>query len=388
MVETTSQNALFLYCRAGFEGECAAEIQDRAQALGVSGYCRARAGDGYVLFHAYPAQVTGEIQGGPAAWLSRQLPFTALIFARQWFVAVACCTALPPGGRVAPLAAAASAALPAVATVLWLETPDTNEGKTRSNLCRRLHTPLALQLRDLGVLNETERRGRRRTSVPKQQILDRQGPEALRLHVCFIEERTAWLGWSRAGNASPWSMGIARLKFPRAAPSRSTLKLEEALLIFLTPQERGRYLRPGLSAVDLGAAPGGWTWQLVRHGVAVTAVDNGSMEAGLMGSGLVEHRREDGFSYQPERPVSWLVCDMVDKPARVAARMAHWLVAGWCERAVFNLKLPMKQRYRAVGENLAMIRAQLAAAGLDARLLARQLYHDREEITVYLAVSR
>ncbi len=387
MVETTSQNAVFLYCRAGFEGECAAEIQDRAQALGVSGYCRARTGDGYVLFHAYPAPATDETRGGSAAWLYRQLSFTELIFARQWFVAVACCTALPPGGRVAPLAAV-STALPAPATALWLETPDTNEGKTRSHLCRRLHTPLALQLRHLGVLNETGRNGRSRANASKQQTPDRQVPGALRLHVCFIGGQTAWLGWSQAGNASPWPMGIARLKFPRAAPSRSTLKLEEALLIFLTTQERSRYLRPGLSAVDLGAAPGGWTWQLVRHGVAVTAVDNGPMAAGLMGSGLVEHQREDGFSYRPERPVSWLVCDMVDKPARVAARMAHWLVMGWCERAVFNLKLPMKQRYRAVGENLAMIRAQLVAAGLDARLVARQLYHDREEITVYLAANR
>ncbi|WP_455209712.1 hypothetical protein, partial [Kaarinaea lacus] len=33
-------NALFLYCRTGFENDCAAEITDKAAHLGVSGYCK------------------------------------------------------------------------------------------------------------------------------------------------------------------------------------------------------------------------------------------------------------------------------------------------------------------------------------------------------------
>lgn len=37
-----------------------------------------------------------------------------------------------------------------------------------------------------------------------------------------------------------------------------------------------------------------------------------------------------------------MVCDMVEKPAKVAALMAQWLVNGWCRETIFNLKLPMK----------------------------------------------
>lgn len=37
-----------------------------------------------------------------------------------------------------------------------------------------------------------------------------------------------------------------------------------------------------------------------------------------------------------------MVCDMVGKPAKVAALMAQWLVNGWCRETIFNLKLPMK----------------------------------------------
>jgi 23S rRNA C2498 (ribose-2'-O)-methylase RlmM len=39
---------------------------------------------------------------------------------------------------------------------------------------------------------------------------------------------------------------------------------------------------------------------------------------------------------------------MVEKPAKVAALMAQWLVNGWCRETIFNLKLPMKKRYEEV----------------------------------------
>ncbi|WP_285527584.1 SAM-dependent methyltransferase, partial [Escherichia coli] len=50
-------------------------------------------------------------------------------------------------------------------------------------------------------------------------------------------------------------------------------------------------------AVDLGAAPGGWTWQLVNREMRVTAVDNGPMAENLMYSGLVDHQKVDGYQY-------------------------------------------------------------------------------------------
>ena len=166
------------------------------------------------------------------------------------------------------------------------------------------------------------------------------------------------------------------------APSRSTLKLEEAFLALLTDAERERSLVRGMRAVDLGAAPGGWTWQLVRRGIAVVAVDNGPMDATLMDSGIVTHLREDGFRFVPERPVDWLVCDMVEQPQRVATLMSDWLADGRTARALFNLKLPMKQRWRAVDDCLGSMRARLPGV----TLRAKQLYHDRDEVTVYAAV--
>jgi 23S rRNA (cytidine2498-2'-O)-methyltransferase len=73
---------------------------------------------------------------------------------------------------------------------------------------------------------------------------------------------------------------------------------------------------------------------------------------------------------------------MVEQPKRIADLIARWLADGMCRRALFNLKLPMKKRYEETRLCLARVRA---AAGM---VRAKQLYHDREEITVFAQVAR
>jgi 23S rRNA (cytidine2498-2'-O)-methyltransferase len=175
-------------------------------------------------------------------------------------------------------------------------------------------------------------------------------------------------------------MGIARLRMPPGAPSRSTLKLAEAFAVFLGDREAA-FLRPGMRAVDLGAAPGGWTWQLVQRGVAVTAVDNGPLAPALLRDRLVTHVRGDAFRYRPRRPVDWLVCDVVEQPVRIAELAARWIADGFARRAIFNLKLPMKKRYDEVRRCMQRIGE---IVGSPHTLAVRQLYHDREEVTGYL----
>jgi 23S rRNA (cytidine2498-2'-O)-methyltransferase len=68
--------------------------------------------------------------------------------------------------------------------------------------------------------------------------------------------------------------------------------------------------------------------------------------------------------------------------------MSDWFVQGWCRRAIFNLKLPMKKRRAEVQANLADFHARCEAAGVAVQTRARQLYHDREEITVLAWTGR
>ena len=76
---------------------------------------------------------------------------------------------------------------------------------------------------------------------------------------------------------------------------------------------------------------------------------------------------------------------MVEQPRRVAARMAEWFREGWCRQSVFNLKLPMKKRWDETTLCLDLFRQQ---AQRPLTIRARQLYHDREEITIFAAIER
>jgi 23S rRNA (cytidine2498-2'-O)-methyltransferase len=60
--------------------------------------------------------------------------------------------------------------------------------------------------------------------------------------------------------------------------------------------------------------------------------------------------------------------------------MGQWLREGWCRYTIFNLKLPMKKRWLETQRSLAMFEEE---AGLPLFVRARQLYHDREEVTVH-----
>lgn len=348
----TATAALLLYCRPGFEKEASAEIQAVAAELGVAGYARARADSGYLSFHPYAPLAAAE---------AARFRLDDLIFARQLVrLAAGEVQELPADDRISPLLERLRGA-GGPWRELRAETADTNEAKSLSGFLRKFTPALESALRKAG-------------------LLDRRATDTL--HLFFLDSTHVLAGSSTPGNASPWPLGIPRLRFPGAAPSRSTLKLEEAFLHFLDAGERAALLREGATGVDLGAAPGGWTWQLVKHGLQVTAIDNGPMDAALMASGQVEHLRVDGFHYRPPRPVSWLVCDMVEQPLRIAALCAGWIADGAAERAIFNLKLPMKKRFEEV--RLCQEAIARALAGRPYSLRIKQLYHDREEVTAYL----
>jgi 23S rRNA (cytidine2498-2'-O)-methyltransferase len=348
-----SAPALLAYCRPGFEGECAQELTAHNAAHGAGGFARTERGSGFVEL-----VIADGVSNDAIAWRE-------LIFARQLLRVLGRVEGLPRNDRLAAL-------MPIIEQTTqcwrdaWIEAPDSDEGRELAPLCRALNAALI-------------------TALKRKRLLDAESP--MRLHICLTAPDTAIVTCADIRDSAPWPGGIPRLKFPRGAPSRSTLKLEEAFLVLLDDDERARWLKPGMTAVDLGAAPGGWTFQLVRRSIRTIAIDNGPIDATLMDSGLVEHRRTDGFRYLPPRAVDWLVCDMVEQPRRIATLVADWLAQRRCRRAIFNLKLPMKKRYDEVQLCFAILRDAVAAVNGSIDLRAKQLYHDREEITVFAALN-
>lgn len=350
-------NRIILYCRPGFEKECAAEIADKAAQLGVGGYAKLVDYQGYVVFTC--------CESGHAESIIRDISFRSLIFARQFFVAIDKIDGLGVEDRITPI-------IDVIGHQrqygeVRVEVTDTNDGKALAGFSRKFTVPLRKTLRE------------------KNRLTRAQDSAKPVLHLFFVSGSACYVGYSHTTNNSPFYMGIPRLKLASDAPSRSTLKLEEAFHLFIPYDEWDERLSSGMQAVDLGAAPGGWTYQLVKRHMMVCAVDNGSMNRALMETGQVKHLQEDGFKFVPRRiNVNWLVCDMVEKPVKVTQLMANWLINGWCREAIFNLKLPMKKRYLAVKQNLEFLAETLKKNHIHAIIQAKQLYHDREEITVHV----
>lgn len=351
-----AQAALLLYCRAGFENDCAAEVSRACADLGITGYARTKPDSAWVLY----------IPHGDEALdiLREQLRWDALVFARQLVFCRCRVEGLPNDDRVTPIVAGVKT-LGSRCGVVWCETADTNEAKELSGFCRRVTPHLE-------------------KALIKEHVLHPKDKRAAHLHVFFADSSQAWLGISDLDNSSNWPMGIARLRTPFGAPSRSAVKLSEAWLTLMTEQEREQRLIAGQRAVDLGAAPGGWSWQLAQRGLRVTAVDNGAIDPRVLATEMVEHLRDDGFHYRPRGQVDWMVCDIVEQPIRVAGLAADWLANGRARDIIFNLKLPMKKRYDELQRCRDTIETRLQQAEMPYVLRIKHLYHDREEVTAYL----
>lgn len=350
---------VWVYCRAGFEPEAAAELAERAAALGVRGRALRPPGGGTA---AFAAEEPGE---GRRLW--ERLGWLDLVFARQLFGVIGTVDGLGSGDRAARVRAALAGLAGARDgfSEVWVEAPDTEAGKTLWPLCTALTEPLT------GALHAAN-------------LVRRRGP---RLHLSFTGPSEAVLGVSDPGRSSPWPMGIPRLRLSGEAPSRSALKLEEALLTFLPEASRPRRLAPGMYAVDLGASPGGWSWVLSRAGLRVAAVDNGPLDPVLGDLGLVEHVSADGFTWRPPHPVDWLTCDMVVPPSRVAKLVGLWAGKGLCREAIFNLKLPSGRRLQEVRRCAAIVAREAERSERPLHLRFKQLYHDREEVTGHLQLG-
>ena len=175
-------------------------------------------------------------------------------------------------------------------------------------------------------------------------------------------------------NAQPG--GVPDLTADPLAPSRSFLKIEEALqMLGVVPAPRER-------VIDLGAAPGGWSYAFLLRGCSVLAVDNGPLKLKGVQSlaGELKHVRANGLTFRPPAgwaPVDWMVSDMLVAPGPTQGLLRRWLNAGWAKRYIVNIKLPQREPLAALQPLLEMLADM---PGLTCQL--RQLYHDRREVTL------
>jgi len=167
--------------------------------------------------------------------------------------------------------------------------------------------------------------------------------------------------------SSPFRHGEPEFVEDRTGPpSRAYLKLWEAFT------RLGRHPGPGARCLDLGAAPGGWTWALARLGADVIAVDKASMDPRVAALPRVTVRSESAFGLDPRGigPVDWLLSDVVCYPDALYRLVMRWLDSELCHNFVCTLKFQGPTDHDA-----ARRFASIAGSSL------QHLHHNRHELT-------
>ncbi len=186
----------------------------------------------------------------------------------------------------------------------------------------------------------------------------------------------AYLGLSPTlYNLSDWAGGQRRFRRDADQISRAEFKLLEALDIF------GVELPPRGVALDLGAAPGGWTRVLRGRDQFVTAVDPGALDPRLAADPRVRHLRLTAEEYLARDPDEFdlIVNDMRKDACDAAQLMVDYAPQLYPHGAVITtLKLASDDRRETIDDAFAILRRAYDIAG------ARQLFHNRSEITLYL----
>lgn len=163
---------------------------------------------------------------------------------------------------------------------------------------------------------------------------------------------------------SPFVNGECRFEEDHIGPpSRAYLKLWEALARI------GRWPQPGEDCLDLGAAPGGWTWAIARLGARVTAIDRAELDARVMAMPGVGWREGSAFTLAPE-PVDWLFSDVIAYPDRLLELVRRWIAADAARRIVCTVKFQGQTDHEAAAAFAAIPGGQLM-----------HLFHNKHELT-------
>jgi len=190
----------------------------------------------------------------------------------------------------------------------------------------------------------------------------------------LIHEGTIYAGASYCvDNLSNWNGGMHRFKKSEDSISRAEFKLLEALATFNID------LSKASTALDLGAAPGGWSKVLLERGLKVTAIDPALLSPTISNHPNLTHIKDVAERLKPKSPYDIIVNDMrmdMIASSKIMLDLSPFLAFGGL--AIMTLKLPYKEWYKNTKRALKLLEKSYTVQG------ARQLFHNRSEVTVAL----
>lgn len=173
---------------------------------------------------------------------------------------------------------------------------------------------------------------------------------------------------------SDWPGGAVRFQREENQISRAKFKLLEAEGAFELHYEQYH------NALDVGAAPGGWTSLLLERGLSVTAIDPASMHESLSKHpGLIHYKQNASDVKLQKKHYDLLVCDMSWSPM-LMSKLVLDLEYALADNAVavITIKLMHKKPLQTIREVIERLQQKFEL------IKAKQLFHNREEITLCL----
>jgi 23S rRNA (cytidine2498-2'-O)-methyltransferase len=238
----------------------------------------------------------------------------------------------------------------------------------------RISKDQTFALQEIGPRNQTLKQNLANYLIQKNFILNVKNPDQI-ISIINLKNKN-YLGLSSATeNLSHWVKGAPHFAVEKEQISRSEFKLLEIIDLLKLK------LRPHSLALDIGAAPGGWTRILLKNQLLVTAVDPAKLNPALAKEKNLTHFQESIQNYlnHPSPQFDLIVNDLKMDAAKSAYLM--YLAAKNLKKssyAIMTLKLPQKDITKKIKKTFEIL------ANTYKIITARQLFHNRHEITVVL----
>lgn len=191
----------------------------------------------------------------------------------------------------------------------------------------------------------------------------------------LLDGTSCYIGLSPSHrNISDWSGGMIHYKKDDADISRAKFKLMEALSVFDLDISNIK------NALDLGAAPGGWSSVLLEKKIAVTAVDTGEMDERLNKYKNFTYIKANAAELElPENSFDLITSDVswnAKNTAVMVNKAASFLKSGGY--AIVTVKLMSDKVRRTIKEVKEIYQEVFDVEAV------KQLFHNRDEVTLLL----
>lgn len=149
-------------------------------------------------------------------------------------------------------------------------------------------------------------------------------------------------------------------------PNRAYLKLWE---VFTTNDFK---IKPDDCALEIGAAPGGWSWVLSQYFKKVYTFDRADLYPKIKKIKNITHIQGDAFKINPDeyKDVTWFFSDLICTPEKILETIEFWLAQSRVKNFVCTIKFKGDTPFEVIEKLLKIPDSKIV-----------RLYHNKNEVT-------